>query len=452
MVPVVRFAPSPTGNIHIGNARTALVNWLFAKKGQGQFVLRFDDTDLERSKVEYAEQIALDLQWLGIVPDRVEKQSERFAAYDQAARQLKEKGLLYPCYETAEELERKRKRRLGRGLPPVYDRAGLNLGDDERQAFEQEGRKPHWRFLLPNFDGDPFSPRRTMVHWDDAIRGEQSVDLASMSDPVLIRGDGSYLYTLPSVVDDIDMGITHIIRGDDHVTNTGAQIALFEALGSSAPNFGHHNLLTAASGEGLSKRKGSLSIASLAEDGFEPMAVASLAALIGTSRSVDAVANMSDLIEQFDPKTITKSAAKFDVAELASLNRKLVHHMDYCDVSPRLEALGIDGGEKFWMAIRENLDKVVEAKAWWEIVHQAVPKIDEEDRSFVQLAATLLPDEPWDDATWKTWTARVKEHSDRKGKSLFMPLRKALTGQEHGPDLGSILPLIGREKTLNRLS
>ncbi len=271
--PIVRFAPSPTGNIHIGNSRTALVNWLFAKKAGGQFILRFDDTDKARSKQEFADQIEKDLTWLGIQPDRIERQSARFASYDKAADGLRAKGLLYACYETADELDRKRKRQLARSLPPIYDRAGLYLSDQQKQEFEAEGRKPHWRFLLANYDGKPDNMVRTPITWSDVVRGEQTIDLASMSDPVLVREDGTYLYTLPSVVDDIEMGVTHIIRGDDHVTNTAAQIAIFEALGATAPGFGHHNLLTTASGEGLSKRLGSLSIASLSEDGYEPMAV-----------------------------------------------------------------------------------------------------------------------------------------------------------------------------------
>ncbi len=451
MAPIVRFAPSPTGNIHIGNARTALVNWLYAKKNDGEFILRFDDTDKARSKQEFADQIAKDLKWMGINPDRIERQSERFESYDKAATDLREKGLLYACYESSDELDRKRKRQLARGLPPVYDRTGLNLSDEEKAKLEAEGRKPHWRFLLPNYDGATSKFVRTPVTWHDVVRGEQSIDLASMSDPVLVREDGTYLYTLPSVVDDIEMGVTHIIRGDDHVTNTAAQISIFEALGAKAPGFGHHNLLTTASGEGLSKRLGSLSIASLNEDGYEPMAVASLAVLIGTSLAVDAVVSMDKLKDLFDPATITKSPAKFDVAELDALNRKLVHAIEFEDAKQRLDAVGVGGGKEFWNVVRENIDKVSDAADWWQMVEHAKPVIDDADMEFLKTAKPLLPQEPWDSTTWSSWTSEIKNQTGRKGRGLFMPLRKALTGREHGPELAALLLLIGREKTLARL-
>ncbi len=450
--PVVRFAPSPTGNIHIGNARTALVNWIFAKKQGGRFILRFDDTDQARSKTEYAKGIERDLEWLGIHPDRIERQSARFEVYQKATEALKAKGLLYACHETSEELDHQRKRLALRGKPPVYDRSGLRYTKEQLAKYEAEGRKPHWRFLLPNHAGDPFDPQRTEVHWNDLVRGPQTVDLASMSDPVLVREDGTWLYTLPSVVDDIDMGITHIIRGDDHVTNTGAQIALFEALGATAPGFGHHNLLTTASGEGLSKRLGSLSLQSLATDGYEPMAVASLATLIGTSGAVEAVPDMDTLIDKFDIASITKSAAKFDVSELDSLNARLVHDMDYAQAANRLNAVGVGGGEAFWNCVRGNIEKVEGAAFWWKRVEKADPVIEEEDREFIQQAASLLPAEPWDGDTWNKWVAAVKASTGRKGKGLFMPLRKALTGESHGPELAELLPIIGRERTLARLS
>ena len=452
MTVTLRFAPSPTGNIHIGNARTALINWLYAQKNNGQFILRFDDTDAERSTVEFAEGIERDLRWLGIKPDRIERQSARFSAYDEAAELLKSKGLLYACYETADELDRRRKRKLARGLPPIYDREGLKYTPEQIAAFEAEGRTPHWRFLLPNFENDPFETKRTKVHWEDVIRGRQTVDLASMSDPVLIRGDGTYLYTLPSVVDDIEFGVSHIIRGDDHVTNTGAQIAVFEALGAKAPEFGHHNLLTSADGSGLSKRLGSLSIAQLAKDSYEPMAVVSLAVLIGTSVAVKPVKSMAEMTAHFDPQTITKSPAKFDMAELSGLNKRLVHDYSFEDVSDRLSDLDIGGGAEFWEAVRPNIEKVSDASGWWEIVNDAKPVVDDEDAEFIQQAKALLPDGPYDSETWGKWTAEVKEKTGRKGRGLFMPLRKALTGQEHGPELATILPLIGPEKTLARLS
>ena len=308
MTVTVRFAPSPTGHLHIGNLRTALFNWLFAQRQGGRFVLRFDDTDKERSRTEFADQIAVDLAWIGLAPDRVIRQSERLALYDAAAARLKAAGLLYPCYETPDELDRKRTRLAARNLPPVYGREALRLTDDERQALEAEGRKPHWRFLLPNFADDPLRPQRTEIHWDDLVRGPQTVDLASLSDPVLIRGDGSYLYTLPSIVDDGDVGVTHVIRGDDHVTNTGVQIAIFQALGLTPPVFGHHNLLTTVSGEGLSKRSGALSLVSLREAGLEPMAVASLAVLVGLPGAIDAMPDLPALAERMQFEGSSQSA------------------------------------------------------------------------------------------------------------------------------------------------
>lgn len=451
----VRFAPSPTGNIHIGNTRTALFNWLYASKHDGRFILRFDDTDIARSKAEYAAQIEKDLLWLGVHPDLTVHQSQRFALYDAAAEKLKAQGLLYPCWETAEELERRRKIRLSRRLPPVYGREALKLSDEQKAAYEAEGRQPHWRFLLPNFTDDPFSPMRTEVHWDDVVRGPQTVDLASMSDPVLVREDGTYLYTLPSVVDDIELGVTHIIRGDDHVTNTGAQIALFKALGAQPPAFGHHNLLITVSGEGLSKRSGALSISSLAEDGVEPMAVASLAVLIGTSESVAAMPSMAELARRFEPAATSKSASKFDPAELLTLNRALVHAMPFEAVADRLKAYGIAGqqAEAFWLAVRGNLDRVADAGQWWTIIHEGLqekPEFSSEDISFLDAAFDVLPQEPWDRETWKEWTQNVKEKTGRKGRALFMPLRLALTGREQGPELADLLPLLGREGTLAR--
>lgn len=451
----VRFAPSPTGYIHIGNTRTALSNWLYAQKNRGQFILRYDDTDIERSRDEYARSIAVDLDWLGIKPDRVEYQSKRFDVYAQAADKLREAGLLYPCYETADELERRRKLRLARRLPPIYGREALKLTEDEKAKLEAEGRKPHWRFLLPNFENDPMVTRRTEVHWDDLVRGPQTVDLASMSDPVLIREDGTYLYTLPSVADDIDMGVTHIIRGDDHVTNTGAQIAIFRALGAEPPVFGHHNLLTTVSGEGLSKRTGALSVGSLREAGYEPMAIASLAVLIGTSEAVSAVPNMKTLAEHFDLSAITKSAAKFDPAELDTLNRTLLHEMTFEQAKDRLEDLGIKGeeAEPFWLTIRKNLDRFGEVSHWWQLVRGDLsekPNLSDDDIEFVRQAFDFLPQEPWNNQTWKIWTERIKEATGRKGKSLFLPLRLALTGQAHGPEMADLLVLIGRQKTLDR--
>ena len=455
MTATVRFAPSPTGRIHIGNARTALFNWLFAQQRGGRFILRFDDTDLARSRREYADGIERDLGWLGIRPDAVHRQSERFAVYDAAVAKLKAAGLLYACYETAEELELRRKVRLSRKLPPVYGREALRLTDAERGALEAQGRKPHWRFLLPNFEADPFAPRRTEVTWDDLCRGPQTVDLASLSDPVLVREDGTYLYTLPSVADDVEMGISHVIRGDDHVTNTGAQIALFRALGAEPPAFGHHNLLTTSTGEGLSKRTGALSIEGLREDGIEAMSVASLAVLIGSSEAVTAARSLDELAARFDIAAASRGAAKFNPAELPVLNRALLREAPFDEVAERLAALGISGpkAEPFWLAVRDNVSRLSEAVGWWAIVANGAPgpqRIAEADRDFVREAFDLLPAEPWDAATFKAWTEAVKRASGRSGKQLFGPLRLALTGHDHGPVLAELLPLMGRESVLAR--
>ena len=455
MTVTVRFAPSPTGLIHIGNSRTALFNWLFALNNRGRFVLRFDDTDVERSRQEYADQIQRDLHWLGVHPDVIVHQSARFPTYAAAVERLKAAGKLYACYETAEELELRRKVLLSRRLPPIYGREALKLSADERARLEREGKKPHWRFLLPNFDADPYAPHRTEVHWDDLVRGRETVDLASVSDPVLVREDGSYLYTLPSVVDDIELGISHVIRGDDHVTNTGVQIALFEALGATPPGFGHHNLLTTTTGEGLSKRTGALSISSLREAGIEPMAVAALAVLIGTSENVSAIPSMEELARHFDLAATSRSASKFDPAELTVLNKTLLHHMPFAEAKERLGALGMVGekAEAFWNTVRGNLDTFDDARRWWRVVTegpQPAAELSTEDRDFVRDAYDFLPLEPWDRDTWKVWTERVKEESGRKGKALYLPLRLAITGLASGPELSDLLPILGREAVLGR--
>jgi len=442
----VRFAPSPTGYLHIGNARPALFNWLHALRHGGSFILRLDDTDRERSREEYAEAILRDVAWLGIRPDRVERQSLREAHYRAAAEALKASGRLYPAYESAEELDRRRKRQMARGLPPVYDRAALKLSEADRQALEAEGRRPHWRFLLDESEAE--------VRWDDGVRGPQAVTIASLSDPVLVREDGSFLYTLPSVVDDIEMGVTDIIRGDDHVTNTGVQIQLFQALGGAVPRFAHHNTLTTASGEGLSKRTGALSLGSLAEAGYEPMAVASLAVLIGTSLPVEPVRDLPTLAAMLDLSMVSKAPAKFDPQDLDGLNAKLLHGTPYDEVAARLAAMGVGGGEAFWLAVRGNLVRLADALDWWRIVDAPLelPPADPADRPVLESALSLVPDEPFGPGTWKAWTDAVKAATGAKGRALYMPLRLALTGREHGPELAGLLPLIGRRNTTDRLA
>ena len=440
MTPKVRFAPSPTGRIHIGNARTALMNWLFAKHRGGTFVLRFDDTDQERSREEYAVSIEADLHWLGIHPDEVARQSQRFPLYAAAAEKLKAMGRLYPCYETEDELDRRRKRQAARGLPPVYDRAALALTADEIATLEAEGRKPHWRFKLDH----------RAVAWRDLVRGECHVDCASLSDPVLVRADGTYLYTLPSVVDDVDMAMTHIIRGEDHVTNTAVQIQLFELLGTVVPQFAHHNLLTNASGEGLSKRMGHLSLTSLREEGLEAMAAASLAVLVGSSEAVRPVASLAALAPLVDLGRLSRAPARFDEAELHHLNARLLHDADFASVKDRLQVLGLAADEAFWLAVRGNLETLKDALVWWQVVKGPQAPVST-DGALLASAVTLLPQEPWDQTTWGAWTAAIKAETGLSGRNLFMPLRLALTGHEHGPELKALLPLIGRERALQRL-
>ncbi len=440
MTVTVRFAPSPTGRLHVGNVRTALFNVLFARKHGGTFILRLDDTDQERSTQEFADGIVEDLAWLGLVHDESFRQSDRFAKYDAAADDLKNRGLLYPCYETPEELDRKRKLQRTRGLPPIYDRAALKLTDEERNALEAEGRKPHWRFKLSGAKAD----------WDDLVRGATSIDTASISDPILIREDGSYLYTLPSVVDDIEAGITHIIRGEDHVTNSGAQIQVFEALGGPVPSFGHTSLLVGADGSALSKRLGSLTIQSLRDDVLEPMAVLSLLAKLGTSDAVEPRQSLDALIEEFDFAKLGRAPARFDPDELKALNAKILHDMPYDVAAPRLKGAGVECDQAFWEAIRPNLNRMIDVIDWWRIVDGPVDPVIE-DKAQVDAAAGLLPEGPFDEETWSTWTKAVKEETGAKGKALFMPLRLALTGQSHGPEMQKLLYLIGPERARARL-
>jgi glutamyl-tRNA synthetase len=438
--PRVRFAPSPTGRLHIGNIRPAVMNWLFARKSGGAFILRFDDTDLERSKEEFVDGAREDLRWLGLTWAEEHRQSQRFTLYDEAADRLKKAGRLYPCYETPEELERKRKRQAARGLPPVYDRAALKLTDADRAALEAEGRKPHWRFML---DQRPTA-------WDDLVRGLSEIDAASVSDPVLIREDGTPLYTFTSVADDADMGITHIIRGEDHVTNTAVQIQIFEALSAPVPVFAHHNLLVGPDGGKLSKRLGALSLQELRDGGYEALAVMCHASLIGTSEALRPVQSLGALADLFDFGKISRAPARFDPAELAEMNAKLLHAMPYEAVADRLAERGVGGGEAFWNAARANLAVFADVDQWWRIVTGPVLPVIE-DADFLAKATGMMPPEPWDGTTWKTWTDALKMETGRKGRALFHPLRLALTGLDHGPDLKDLLPLIGRQETLRRL-
>lgn len=441
MTVLVRFAPSPTGLLHVGNARVALINWLFAKAHGGYFLLRYDDTDLERSRQDYVDAIAEDLSWLGLAWDKKAYQSQRLARYEAAAERLKADGRLYACYETQEELEYKRKRLLARRLPPVYDRAGLRLTDEQRATHEAEGRKPHWRFRLDHAE----------VRWDDLVRGASHVDCASLSDPVLIRADGSFLYTLPSVVDDLDFGVSHIIRGEDHVTNSAPQIQLFKALGAEPPQFAHLPLLTDISGAGLSKRLGSQSLRDWREQGVEAMALNSLLAKLGTSDAIEARASLQHLVDEFDIGHFSRATPKFDPAELGHLNARLLHDLPFDAVRPRLEALGLaEVSPALWEAVRGNLSALAELRDWAQVVSGPVAPVIE-DAGFTAAAADLLPAEPWDQGTWGQLTAAVKAATGRKGRELFHPLRLALTGRENGPELKNLLPLIGRERASARL-
>lgn len=439
--PVVRFAPSPTGLLHVGNIRAALFNWLYAKRLGGSFILRLDDTDRARSRPEFEQAIERDLAWLGLDWGRKEKQSDRLAHYDVARDRLIAAGRLYPCYETPEELEFKRKRLLAQGRPPVYDRAALKLSDEDRRRLESEGRRPHWRFKLVAEE----------VTWDDMVRGPQHVDEASQSDPVLVRADGSYLYSFTSVVDDIAFGITHVIRGEDHVTNTGAQIQMFRALEGAVPGFAHLPLLVDAAGGGLSKRTGSLSVADLRERGVEALAISALLARLGTADAVEPVISLDTLVASVDFARVGRAAARFSEDELAQLSARTLHLLPYADVKARLAGIDADLGEAFWLAVRGNLATLGDVIGWAQVVRGPIAPVLEEPAFLVE-AAGLLPADPWDETSWKAWTGAITAATGRKGRQLFHPLRLALTAEEKGPEMAKLLPLIGRGRVEARLN
>jgi len=441
MSSIVRFAPSPTGKLHVGNVRTALMNWLFVREKGGKFILRIDDTDLERSTNEYEDQIKEDMSWLGLNWDETFNQSHRFKMYEEAAEKLKADGRLYAAYETSEDLDRQRKLQRVAGKPPVYNRAALELTDEQKHAYELEGRKPHWRFKLSG----------KTVHWKDMVRGEQTVDTSSLSDPVLIRGDGSFLYTLPSVVDDIEAKITHVIRGEDHVTNSGAQIEIFQALSDHLPIFAHTPLLVGKDGKGLSKRLGSLSMDQMREQGLEPLAICSLLGKIGTSDPIEARPSMDVLKDEFSFGKIGRAPARFDEDELALVNARLLHDMPYEAVKDRLMAMGIADDQNFWLLIRSNVEKIADAAGWSTVIHAPMPgQIEAEDADFCKIAADYLP-ETLGPETWHAWTETLKEKAGRKGKGLYLPLRRALTGRGRGPEMDKLLVLLGYERAKGRL-
>lgn len=439
----VRFAPSPTGMMHIGNARTALITWLYARSQGGHFLLRIDDTDLERSRQEYEDAIEEGLKWLGMNWDDKARQRDRLDHYAAKIEQLKESGRLYACYETAEELELKRKSQLARKLPPIYDREALKLSDAQKKNYEALGRKPHWRFKM----------NHTPIKWEDEVRGPVQFEGGDMSDPVLIREDGSPLYHLCSVIDDIDYKITHVVRGEDHVTNTAMHVQMFEALGATPPGFAHLPLLSDAYGGKLSKRLGALNLRELRDqEGLEAMAVVSLMARLGTSDPIEPFTDIKDVIAHFDISKFGRGTPKFDQEELNRLNAKILHHMSYDAIKPRLAEIGLtEMDAAFWEVVRPNLEKLSDASEWWRVANGPVQPVIE-DAAFIAEAAKLLPETPWTRETWSQWVEAVKARTGRKGKLLFMPLRQALTGMDHGPELADLLLLIGPEKAKQRLA
>jgi glutamyl-tRNA synthetase len=438
----VRFAPSPSGYLHVGNMRLAIINWLFARREGGKFWLRMDDTDAERSTQEYSDAIQHDLAWMDLDWDNYERQSERLAAYAEAAERLKASGRLYPAYESQEELEAKRRAQLARGVPPQYDRAALSLSREQRLALEASGRKPHWRFKMD----------AGKVEWDDLIHGPIAFEAGQLSDPVLIREDGRPLYGFSSVVDDIAFGVTHVVRGDDHITNTAGQIQLFQALGGPLPVFAHLPLLIDSEGTKLSKRLGTLSIANLRDEGIEPLTLAVYLSRMGTSDPIEPLDDLVTLIHEFEFKRFSVSSPRFDLSELKRLNARMLHTTPFDRVEARLATLGLIGvTERFWDAVRANLDRLSDAVLWWDVVNGPIQPLIENE-GLLAAARRLLPETGWDDGAWSSWTSAVAAETGLKGKALFMPLRKALTGQEHGPDMKTLLPLIGYERAAKRLA
>ena len=430
-----RFAPSPTGFLHIGNVRAALMNFLLAKKSKGVFILRIDDTDQERSKQEYVDAIQRDLEWLGLEWDRIEYQSSRLELYNSASDKLRSLDLLYECFETPSELDLKRKKQLNMGKPPVYDRAALTLSVDEKLDLKNERGDGHWRFKL----------EQNRIEWIDGILNDMSIDAASVSDPVLIRADGQYLYTLASVVDDIEMGITNVVRGSDHVTNTATQIQMIKALGGDIPEFAQHSLLTGPGGEPLSKRLGKLALKDLRDEGIEPAALFSLMARLGSSQPVELRVTLDEVAKDFDLSIFGSAPTKFDEKDLYPLTHRYLQTMTLGDVQQKLDSLGVPKvlAQSFWDIVRENVDTLNDLSVWWNIFSKgAEPVIDANDQEFIEKAMSIIPAAPFDEYTWSKWTEEVKQLTGRKGKQLFMPLRLALTGKERGPDMAKVLPLL----------
>ena len=439
--PITRFAPSPSGLLHVGNVRTALLNYLVSKKDNGHFILRIDDTDTERSKDKFINNIKQDLNWLGLNYDEYYQQSERIKLYDEAFELLKNKELVYPCFETPDELDKKRKRLIARRMPPVYDRAALKHTKDEIDSFLESGKKPHWRFKLSN----------KKITFDDLIRGEVNVDLAAQSDPVLKREDGDYLYNLPSVVDDIEMNITHIIRGEDHITNSGIQIEIFNALDSGIPIFGHNSLLVSESGEPFSKRNSAASINQLKEDGIDPNAINSLNASIGSSVDIEAYNSLNLLAQQFEITSLGRAPARYSNDQLYKLNSELLSNYDFEKI---ISLLGDNKGSfnrEFWDCIKHNISNISEVFEWIRVIDEPINIDIDIEYEYLNVAQDLLPNEPWNIETWDQWILKIKEKTERKGKDLFMPIRLALTGKTKGPELNKLILLMGYNKVIERL-
>ena len=430
-----RFAPSPTGYIHIGNLRAALFNYAIARQNGGTFVLRIDDTDPIRSKDEYVQGIMDDLTWLGLTWDRVEYQSKRMDKYLVAKQELIDMGRLYECFETPVELDLKRKKQLNMGKPPVYDRAALALSDAEKDKLRAE-RGSHWRFKLDH----------ARIEWDDGIIGKISIDAASVSDPVLFKNDGQILYTLASVVDDVEMGMTYVVRGSDHVTNTATQIQIMQALGGTVPRFAHHSLLTGPQGEALSKRLGTLALRDLRKQGIAPQAVLSLMARLGSSEPVELRANVQEIVNGFDVTKFGSAPTKFDFEDLWPLTARYLATLSAEDVADALVDVPADKKVAFWDAIKGNIAKLDDVAGWWTFFQNgAAPLIEDEDKEFITQAFDMLGDPPYATDTWSSWTSAVKEATGRKGKGLFMPLRKAVTGRERGPEMADVMPLLAHK-------
>ena len=438
---ITRFAPSPTGLLHVGNTRTALINYLLALKEDGKFILRIDDTDEERSKDEFIDQIKQDLEWLEINFQEIFRQSERLTRYNENFEKLKENGLIYPCFEGPEELERKRKRLIERRKPPVYDRAALNLSQNEIAKLIDKGKKPYWRFKL--------SSKR--VIFNDLVRGEVRVETSAQSDPVIKRDDGGYLYNLPSVVDDIDMGITHVVRGEDHVTNSAIQVEMFEALDKPVPIFGHHPMLVNGNGEPFSKRNAASSIKSLREKYLNPIAINSLNISIGTSIDLKPIYSMKEMAENFDIGTLGRAPARYSEKQLLKLNSMIVSSLSFLQLSDDFKELGYDINEDIWECIKNNIETLTEVKEWLKVIKGPIKNENKLDSEFMRIAEKLLPEEPWDETAWEKWVSKIKERTKKTGKDLFLPLRRAITGKSNGPELNKLIILIGYKEIRNRL-